>query len=79
MPVAAEMRRDAGLSRDFFPVVFAEESCRVATVGEFGLEASSRLAMQAPREHGPDLWRTLAAMAIRMTWPTSAGPVSRSA
>ena len=54
--VAAEVRRDAGLSSGFFPIVFAEESYEVATAGEFWLECLSRLADQAPhREGGPDL------------------------
>ena len=57
--IAAEVRRDAGLSRAFFPVVFAEESYEVATAGEFWLECLSRLAAQAPpREDGPDLRRS---------------------
>ena len=57
--IAAEVRRDAELSRDFFPVVFAEESYEVATAGEFWLECLSRLADQAPtREGGPDLRRS---------------------
>ena len=54
--VAAEVRRDAGLSSAFFPIVFAEESYEVASAGEFWLECLSRLADQAPRrEGGPDL------------------------
>ena len=57
--IAAEVRRDAELSRAFFPVVFAEESYEVATAGEFWLECLSRLADQAPtREGDPDLRRT---------------------
>ena len=57
--VAAEVRRDAGLSAAFFPVVFAEESYEVATAGEFWLECLARLADQAPpREDSPDLHRT---------------------
>ena len=57
--VAAEVRRDAGLSTGFFPIVFAEESYEVATAGEFWLECLSRLADQAPhREGGPDLRQT---------------------
>ena len=57
--IAAEVRRDAELSRDFFPVVFAEESYEVATAGEFWLECLSRLADQAPtREGDPDLRRS---------------------
>ena len=54
--VAAEVRRDTGLSSAFFPVVFAEESYEVATAGEFWLECLARLADQAPqREDGADL------------------------
>ena len=57
--VAAEVRRDAGLSSGFFPVVFAEESYEVGTAGELWLECLSRLADQAPhREDAPDLYRT---------------------
>ncbi len=57
--VAAEARRDAGLSAAFFPVVFSEESYEVSTAGEFWLECLSRLADQAPRrEDAPDLRRT---------------------
>ena len=57
--VAAEVRRDAGLSPAFFPVVFAEESYEISTAGEFWLECLSRLADQAPRRGGgPDLRRT---------------------
>ena len=57
--VAAEVRRDAGLSSAFFPVVFAEESYEVGTAGEFWLECLSRLADQAPqREDGPDMHLT---------------------
>ena len=58
--VAAEVRRDAGLSSAFFPVVFAEESYEVATAGEFWLECLSRLSDQAPqREDGPDMHLTV--------------------
>ena len=58
--VAAEVRRDAGLSSAFFPVVFAEESYEVATAGEFWLECLSLLADQAPpREDGPDMHLTV--------------------
>ena len=57
--VAVEMRRDAGLSSAFFPIVFAEESYEISTAGEFWLECLSRLADQAPsREGGPDLRRS---------------------
>ena len=57
--IAAEVRRDAELSRAFFPVVFAEESYEVATAGEFWLECLSRLAAQSPpREGESDLRRS---------------------
>lgn len=57
--VAAEVRRDAELSSRFFPIVFAEESYEVATVGEFWLECLSRLATQARSNEGdPDLSRS---------------------
>ena len=45
--VAAEVRRDDRLSA-FYPIVFAEESYEVATVGEFWLECLNHLAEQAP-------------------------------
>ncbi len=58
--VAAEVRRDPELSRNFFPVVFAEESYEVTSAGEFWLEALSRLADQAPDgDDAPELHRTL--------------------
>ena len=58
--IAAEVRRDAELSRSFFPIVFAEESYEVATAGEFWLECLIRLADQAPHnDDAPDLHRTL--------------------
>ena len=58
--VAAEIRKDPELSRRFLPVVFAEESYEVASVGEFWLEALSRLADETPtRGDAPDLHRTL--------------------
>ena len=50
--VAAEVRRDPDLSSRFLPVVFAEESYEVSNVGEFWLEALSRLADQAPAPDG---------------------------
>ena len=57
--VAVELRRDTDLSSRFFPIVFAEESYEVATVGEFWLEALSRLAAQTPdREDGDELRRS---------------------
>ena len=56
---AAEIRRDPDLSARFFPVVFAEESYRVSTAGEFWLEALHRLADRAPAHDGaPDLRAT---------------------
>ena len=45
--VAAEVRRGTPLA-GFFPVVFAEESYEVSTIGEFWLECLGRLAEQAP-------------------------------
>ena len=45
--VAAEVRRDTQLS-GFYPIIFAEESYEVATVGEFWLECLNHLAEQAP-------------------------------
>ena len=57
--IAAEIRRDTDLSRGFFPVIFAEESYQVATVGEFWLEALSRLAEAPGQENGTGLSRTL--------------------
>ena len=45
--VAAEARRGTLLA-GFFPVVFAEESYEVSTIGEFWLECLGRLAEQAP-------------------------------
>ena len=57
--VAAEIICDAGFASRFLPVVFAEESYEVSTVGEFWLECLSRLADRAPqRDDGPDLRRT---------------------
>ena len=58
--VAAEVPRDTDLSARFFPIVFAEESYHVSTVGEFWHECLSRLADQAPRGHEHvDLHRTV--------------------
>ena len=57
--VAAEIGRDAELSRDLLPVRFAEESYSVSTIGEFWLECLARLAEGTPHdEPGPDLNRT---------------------
>lgn len=50
--IAAEVRRDPGLSASWFPIVFAEESYEVSTCGEFWLQCLAHLAMQAPREEG---------------------------
>ena len=52
--VAVEIRRDALLS-EFYPIVFAEESYEVATVGEFWLECLNHLAEQAPEGECADL------------------------
>ena len=55
----AEARRDAELSVRLLPVVFAEESYRVSTCGEFWLECLARLADEAPAvPDGPDLRRS---------------------
>ena len=51
---AAEISRDPALSQ-FYPVVFAEESYEVSTIGEFWLECLSRLAQQAPKEEQTEL------------------------
>lgn len=57
--VVVELRRDTDLSSRFFPIVFAEESYEVATVGEFWLEALSRLASQTrDRADGDELRRS---------------------
>ena len=45
--VAAEVRRDPSLS-GFYPIVFAEESYEVFTIGEFWLECLDHLTEQAP-------------------------------
>ena len=45
--VAAEVRRDPSLS-GFYPIVFAEESYEVSTIGEFWLECLDHLTEQAP-------------------------------
>ena len=52
--VAAEVRRDVSLV-GFYPVVFAEESYEIATIGEFWLECVGRLAEQAPCAERADL------------------------
>ena len=57
---AAEVRRTSDLRSDLFPIVFAEESYRVATTGQFWLECLARLAIQVPgTADGPDLYRTV--------------------
>ena len=52
--VAAEVRRDASLA-GFYPIVFAEESYEISTMGEFWLECLGRLAEQAPDDERADL------------------------
>ena len=52
--VAAEIRRDALLS-GFYPIVFAEESYEIATVGEFWLECLNHLAEQATEDERANL------------------------
>ena len=58
--VAAEIRGEESLSHRLLPVVFAEESYGIATVGEFWLECLRRVADQVPAsESEPDLQRTV--------------------
>ena len=52
--VAAEIRRNAQLS-EFHPIVFAEESYEIATIGEFWLECLNHLAEQAPESERSSL------------------------
>ena len=52
--LAAEIRRNSSLSK-FYPIVFAEESYEVSTVGEFWLECLGHLAEQAPESERTDL------------------------
>ena len=52
--VAAEIRRDALLS-GFYPIVFAEESYEIATVGEFWLACLNHLAEQATEDERANL------------------------
>ena len=52
--VAAEIRQDPSLS-GFYPIVFAEESYEVSSVGEFWLECLSHLSEQAPEDERSDL------------------------
>jgi tetratricopeptide (TPR) repeat protein len=44
--VAAEIRKDSSLDRQWYPLVFAEESYQITTVGEFWLEALFHLTEQ---------------------------------
>ena len=58
--VVSEIRSDSALSSRLHPIMFAEESYRVGTCGEFWLECLSRLAQQEPLGHeGADLRRTV--------------------
>ena len=52
--VAAEVHRDASLA-GFYPIVFAEESYEISTIGEFCLECLGRLADQASDDERADL------------------------
>ena len=52
--VAAEIRRNPSLS-GFYPIVFAEESYEVSSVGEFWLACLDHLAEQAPEDERADL------------------------
>ena len=52
--VAAEIRQEPSLS-GFYPIVFAEESYEVSSVGEFWLECLSHLSEQAPEDERSDL------------------------
>ena len=52
--VAAEVHRDASLA-GFYPIVFAEESYEISTIGEFWLECLGRLADQASDDERADL------------------------
>ena len=57
--VAVEVRRDAELHSDFFPILLLEENYGIANDGMFWLECLSRLADQVPhKEDAPDLHRT---------------------
>ena len=59
--VESEIRSDSELSSRLHPIMFAEESYRVGTCGEFWLECLSRLAQQEPLGHeGADLRCTVA-------------------
>ena len=52
--VATEMRRNGSLE-GFYPIVFAEESYEISTIGEFWLECLGRLVEQAPDDERADL------------------------
>ena len=52
--VATEMRRNGSLA-GFCPIVFAEESYEISTIGEFWLECLGRLVEQAPDDERADL------------------------
>ena len=52
--VATEMRRNGSLA-EFYPIVFAEESYEISTIGEFWLECLGRLVEQAPDDERADL------------------------
>ena len=52
--VAAEIRQEPSLS-GFYPIVFAEESYEVSSVGEFWLECLSHLSEQAPEDERSNL------------------------
>lgn len=58
--VALEVRTNPTLSSRLYPIVFAEESYRVGTCGQFWLECLSSLSQQVPSRTGePDLRRTV--------------------
>lgn len=59
--VAAEVRRDPVLSQRWFPIVFAEESYEVRTVGEFWLEALLHLSDAVPEPRWGEVYRELRA------------------
>ena len=51
--IAAEIRADAELAKQWYPLSFAEESYPVTTAGEFWLEALCHLA----RQTGESRWQ----------------------
>ena len=58
--VAVEVRRDPLLAAHCFPIVFAEESYEISTMGEFWLECLTLLATQVPSgDNASDLHRTV--------------------